>query len=439
MPKLSNRPPRYSHHRASGRALVRLDGQVHYLGSYGTRASKEAYDRLIAEWYAGGRSLKRVGSNLPALTVSELVAKYKDFATGYYRHVDGIRLACRYLRQLYGGTEAQAFGPLGLQAVMRRMVDDDLARTTICDHLARIRRMFRWAVAQQLVPVTTLQALECVTGPRKGRGEAREPKPVQPVADAVVEATLPHLPPIVRAMVELHRIIGARPSELCGIRPCDIDRGGDVWWFRPAEHKTAHHGKSRDIPIGPRGQAILLPYLDRPADAYCFDPTEAVKAHREARAAKRTTPQSCGNVRGTNRKRRPKVKPGRCYTKDSYRRAVANACEVAFAMPAELREPAKAYRDLLAAWNKAKTPKSQRKAPADLAAAEAERQRQASEWRDANTWSPSQLRHSVATSVRKQFGLEAAQVMLGHSRADVTQVYAERNLALAADVARKIG
>ena len=54
-------------------------------------------------------------------------------------------------------------------------------------------------------------------------------------------------------------------------------------------------------------------------------------------------------------------------------------------------------------------------------------------------WHPNQLRHSVATRIRKEYGLEAAQVLLGHSRADVTQVYAERNEQLAATVAAKIG
>jgi site-specific recombinase XerC len=52
---------------------------------------------------------------------------------------------------------------------------------------------------------------------------------------------------------------------------------------------------------------------------------------------------------------------------------------------------------------------------------------------------PNQLRHSYATKVRKEHGLEAAQVLLGHSKADVTQVYAERNSALAAKVAAEIG
>jgi hypothetical protein len=60
-------------------------------------------------------------------------------------------------------------------------------------------------------------------------------------------------------------------------------------------------------------------------------------------------------------------------------------------------------------------------------------------WRKEHRWHPNQLRHSFATRVRKHHGLEAAQVLLGHSRADVTQVYAERNDELAAKVAAKIG
>ena len=52
---------------------------------------------------------------------------------------------------------------------------------------------------------------------------------------------------------------------------------------------------------------------------------------------------------------------------------------------------------------------------------------------------PNQLRHSKATEVRKLFGLEAAQITLGHAHAQITEVYAERDTKLAADIARKIG
>ena len=54
-------------------------------------------------------------------------------------------------------------------------------------------------------------------------------------------------------------------------------------------------------------------------------------------------------------------------------------------------------------------------------------------------WGPHRLRHSSATDIRREYGLEAAQVMLGHSNADVTQIYAERDRDKAVGVALKFG
>jgi integrase len=54
-------------------------------------------------------------------------------------------------------------------------------------------------------------------------------------------------------------------------------------------------------------------------------------------------------------------------------------------------------------------------------------------------WSPHRLRHSAATEVRRRFGLEASQVVLGHAELGVTQVYAERDLQRAREVMRQIG
>jgi integrase len=55
-------------------------------------------------------------------------------------------------------------------------------------------------------------------------------------------------------------------------------------------------------------------------------------------------------------------------------------------------------------------------------------------------FSPNQLRHTAATSIRKAFGLEAAAIMLGHASAQLTDsTYAERDAGKAMEVARKIG
>jgi len=63
----------------------------------------------------------------------------------------------------------------------------------------------------------------------------------------------------------------------------------------------------------------------------------------------------------------------------------------------------------------------------------------ASEKRLMPRWHPNQLRHTAATEIRRTFGLEAAQVCLGHLRADVTQLYAERNQSLAERVMNTLG
>jgi len=72
--QVENRTPSYRLHRPSGQAVVTLNGRDFYLGKYGTAASRQTYDRLVAEWLVGGRAVpgrKGAGSRL---TLSELIA-----------------------------------------------------------------------------------------------------------------------------------------------------------------------------------------------------------------------------------------------------------------------------------------------------------------------------------------------------------------------------
>ena len=62
-----------------------------------------------------------------------------------------------------------------------------------------------------------------------------------------------------------------------------------------------------------------------------------------------------------------------------------------------------------------------------------------SQWRKQHRWSPNQLRHNAATRLRKEFGIEAARVILGHSSGNTTEIYAELDNKKAADIMSKIG
>ena len=126
--------------------------------------------------------------------------------------------------------------------------------------------MFTWGVSEEHVAPNVATALSSVKGLRKGRSEAVESEPVVPVDDATVQATLPHMSPTLTAMVQLQLLTGARPGEICFLRPCDVTLGVDgVWRYTPDSHKTEHLGKRRRIHIGPKAQEILRPFLDREA------------------------------------------------------------------------------------------------------------------------------------------------------------------------------
>jgi integrase len=267
--------PRYRKHKPSGQAVVTLAGRDFYLGPWNSAASRREYDRLTGEWLAAGRRWPRSISG--EVSVVELAAAYWQYASGYYRKggkatrtQERVKLSLRRLRELYGKTPADQFGPLALQAIQQRFVREGKSRPYVNCLIEQIRRVFKWGVSQELVPALVFQALATVPGLRKGRTEAREPEPVRPVESEVVESTLPHLPPVVRDMVQLQRLTGARPGEICILRPCDVDRTGEIWRYRPESHKTEHHGRERIVFIGPRGQEILGPYLLRNPEAYCF-------------------------------------------------------------------------------------------------------------------------------------------------------------------------
>jgi integrase len=411
MPAARSLAPKYCLHKPSGRAYLRIRGRVRYIGKYNSPESLEAYGRLVAELAAQGDTPVADTSVPASITVVELADAYWQFCAGYYRKKDGtpsdwlrhIHLVLHtHLAGLYGRTPAPEFGPKAFKAIRQGMVEAGCSRPYINKLMPIIIRAFKWAAAEELIPAGIYHALRTVEGLRKGRTTAREPAPVQPVDDAVIEATLPHLPLVVIDMVRFQRLTGCRPGEVCQLRPGDIDRSEEVWAYRPASHKTEHRGKERVIFIGPKAQAVLRPYLLRAADTFCFSPVDSeIKRHREMRSRRKTRVQPSQRNR---RKPRPKRQPADHYTKDSYGRAVRRGIN-------------KANKTIL----KEATAAGQ------------------SDPKLLPRWHPNQLRHTRATDIRRTYGLEAAQVILGHAKADVTQIYAERDHALAADIMRQIG
>jgi len=427
MPKIP-RPPSYRYHKATRQAVVVIRGASFYLGPWNSPDSHAEYRRVIAEhWSTGAKTTPpppapgkgatpAAPASRPGLSVAEVILEFWNRRVLPYYVKDGrptserdnIRQALRFLRRAYGHTPARDFGALGLKAVRQTMIEAGRCRTLINKDVHRIRGMFRWAAGEELYPGPSLAALDAVEALTKGRSDAKEHPPVGVVPEATVLATLPHLSPQVAAMVRLQLLTAARPGEVGTIRPRDIDRSDPACWvYRPESHKTEHHGRERVIPIGPKAQEVLRPWLDRAPDAYCFSPAEVV----EARTPGATTAPPKPRRKGREQARRPK--PGGRYTKDSYRTAVARACDRAFLHLTLAKIPAKKL-----------TPEQR----GELAA-----------WRKAHRWHPHQLRHTQASVIRREFDSEAAQVILGHSKPDTTMIYAERDLERAKAVMRQVG
>src|SRR4051794_403427 len=113
------RIPSLCRHKATGQAVVRLDGKDIYCGLYGTRQAQEKYDRVVGEWLLTGQQTvppSAAASPTPSLdlTINELVLAYwtGHVATYYVKRgrptseQDNVRQALRFLRRLYGSTPA---------------------------------------------------------------------------------------------------------------------------------------------------------------------------------------------------------------------------------------------------------------------------------------------------------------------------------------------
>jgi integrase len=360
MPKLTRKPPKLIHHIPSGQARARYRGKDHYFGPYGSPESFRRYAEFLGQLVGGGpttglvRAETALAVKVP-LVMAELIDKFDTHAVAYYRR-DGkptgehitFRAALRPALILFGALPVTEFSPGRLVAVRDEMIRMKWSRRYINASVRRIRQMFRWAVAQELVPPAVAGALAAVEPLKEGRSEAREKDLPGTVDDVTVEATIPHVSPAAADLIRLMQFSGMRPAEAANMTVEAIDRSDpECWRYRPGRHKTYHRGKGRVAFLGPRCQEILLPYL--------------VKAG----PAGKVFPLKLSGLRSAIRR-------------GAKRAGVAH-------------------------------------------------------------WAPNQLRHSHATAVRKEFGVEGAQVMLGHAHINTTEIYAEANMERGKEVAKKLG
>jgi integrase len=403
-------PPKV--HQNQGQDRVYWNGKWHYLGASGSAEAKAEYGRLLALWAVDPNA---VPMRSDEYLVSELCADFieSDQAPRDKRQRDIAIRAVELLLEHHLRTPVSDFGPLALSSwqswlcrqvypIQHLKAGKQRWNRTYIGHLVRvIRSIWKWGVASERIGEDRYRALLTVPGPRFG--ECREPVEVAAADPTAVEKVLARLSGPVRAMLLLQRSSGARPGELCAMRPCDVHRSGKVrlpwtgamfdcdaekvWLYIPSKHKGTSRRKLRAIYFARQAQEILRPFLDRDPETLCFSPREAVQ---EQRAAQRAARIAAGGGSGGNRKK-PAAAPGRPpsneYSPRSYYIAIQRACQAAGVEP----------------------------------------------------FTPYSVRHLVGQEVDHDFGLDAARDVLGHSDPRTTTRYAKANSKRAAEVARKRG
>lgn len=391
--------PKHCHHAPSNQGYVRLSGKLIYTGIWGSPEATGKYERLVAEWLIQGRRTPNLEETPDGdeYRVVDLIADFMRHADTWYatsegkpgREIANLRLVLRPLRALYGPVRADSFGPLQLKSFRDHLVrSGSLCRKTINQRVGIVRRVFNWGVEEEKVPADLGFALSKVRSLPYGRGSARESVKVQPVSEADMRAVLPRLSSVVGAMVQLQWFTGMRPGEVVLLRMADIDRSGRIWIYTPRTHKTMYLERKRQIPIGPRAQEVLRPHLKLDPEAFVFSPKDADAELRARKAAARATPMTPSQKkRHQLAMRKPARRFNEHYSVPAYELAIRRACEAA-AVP---------------------------------------------------HWCPNQLRHSAATRIRREHGLEAARVTLGHSSSAVTEIYAEADLSSALEIMEQMG
>ena len=346
-------PPSYCIHTRSNRAYTTIEGRQIQLGAASSPESQQAFDRILGEWYANGQQLPQEApvandAHRDGPSVAVLLERFWTHAQGYYsrpvlddagqpkadagiglteptEQLNHYRQVIRLTRRAYGDTDILKFGCPQLEALREMMIRPRTdpatgeAEAAWCRKHAnrqagRVKHIFGWGVIKGLVPVAVYHTLLLLPGLHIGKSVAKEKASVRPVLEEKALAVAKHANKQIAAMIQMQLLCGMRSTEVCIMRPCDIDQSKTPWQYTPMFHKTQEHDIGRSIPIGPRAREKLTPFLDRPATAFCFSPIEAERhggvLHKK-RIDEKTTPLSCGNRPGTNRKKKPQRARGR--------------------------------------------------------------------------------------------------------------------------------
>ena len=392
--------PSYRLHRASGQAVVTLSGEDVYLGQHRSDESHRRFDEEVAAWIARCRLPRKHAPS--EHTVDDLILAYIEhtrlrFAAMGRRveqELEALKYACRPLRAVCGTSLAASFDLQKAKSVRRALITGGLSLSVVNRRMGYIQRMFRWGASEGIVPPAVLAELLALSRLKPGESAAPIGARVQPVPQTHVAATIPFLPPVLRAMVELQWITGMRSGEVCQMTTAMLDWREQTWVYQPVERKTKWRNWNPQIILPAICAGLLSPYLNAAEpDLPLFSPRIARDERNALKRARRRTRVQPSQM---NRTKTACIRLLRDrYDSRSYFAAIRHAQRAAI--------------------------RAGRLPPDAL-------------------WHPHQLRHACAQRIANTpgQGLDGARAYLGHAKIETTAYYANRDLKRAIEIAGSI-
>jgi integrase len=212
-----------------------------------------------------------------------------------------------FLSAVHGRLPASQFRRRHLADVQASMAAKGWVAATCNRAVVRVRTFFRWAEAEELVPVGTWHHLLTLEGFGRNDPTVGHSAPRTPLEWMTVEAIFPHVPPVVETMLCVQWWTGMRTGELVSMRRGDVKEEDDCLVYTPRTHKNAWRGQSRVVYLGPNAREAIAPWL-----AGCAAADDWVFTCKRGRCpATPETPHRKG------------------YTVESFGHAVARGCKAA--------------------------------------------------------------------------------------------------------------
>ena len=237
--KHSPKPPRILQvRRDRDYDCVYLHGEKIILGRTGTPEADAAFRQLQVRVLTDPTYSP---ANPQLITVDSLCLAYLQYAQeNDPGHFSSIKTAVDILLRFTAGQSVEALDSRSFLLLQEMFVQYGAARTYCNALMGFIRAMLKWGVIRKLVPHKVYVEAKFVPPLKQGKTRAPEKPEREAVPDEVVQRTLPFMSPTAATMVQVQRLTGMRPSEVCKMTVGAIERsrGNGLWYYSP-RHSAA--------------------------------------------------------------------------------------------------------------------------------------------------------------------------------------------------------